>query len=68
MAIYDLKCDDCGHEFEKFVTGFLKDEDRECPDCGSRKISQQFTGVFGVGSTGSCSTGGCSSPPSGGFG
>lgn len=68
MAIYDLKCDECGEEFEKFVTGFLKDEDRECPECGSRKISQRYTGFFGVGSS-SCGTGGgCSSPPGGSFG
>lgn len=67
MAIYDLKCDECGEEFEKFVTGFLKDEDRVCPECGSREISQRYTGVFGVGSS-SCGTGGCSSPPGGSFG
>lgn len=67
MAIYDLKCDECGEQFEKYVTGFLKDEDKECPECGSRKISQQFTGFFGVGSS-SSSSGGCSSPPGGSFG
>ncbi|MCL4473497.1 MAG: zinc ribbon domain-containing protein [Actinobacteria bacterium] len=69
MAIYDLKCDDCGKQFEMFVTGFLTDEDRECPRCNSRRVSQKFNSSFGIGS--SCSSksgGGCSTPPSGSFG
>ncbi len=66
MAIYDLKCDKCGKQFEKYVTGFLKDDDKECPECGSREISQQFTSFFGVGSSGG--SGGCSAPPGGSFG
>jgi putative FmdB family regulatory protein len=67
MPIYDLKCDDCGHRFEKFITGFLKDKDKECPRCYSRRISQQFSGgSFGVG--GSSAGGGCSAPPRSGFG
>ncbi len=52
MAIYDLKCNECGNEFEKFVTGFLKDSDKECPDCNSRDVVQVFTS-FGIGSCGS---------------
>jgi len=68
MAIYDLKCDDCGKQFEKFVTGFLKEEDKECPRCNSRKVSQRFNGSFGIGSSCSNSGGGCSTPPFGGGG
>lgn len=71
MPIYDLKCDDCGHSFEKFVSSFIKDEEKECPRCYSRKVSQQYSGSsFGIGgcsSTGSGS-GGCSVPPRSGFG
>ena len=67
MAIYDLKCDDCGHQFEKFVTGFLSDEDKTCPRCDSRKVSQKYNGTFGIG-TSSAGSGGCGSPPNTSFG
>ena len=43
MASYDLVCDACGHDFEVFRQGFLKDEDRVCPDCGSTEVRQKFT-------------------------
>lgn len=48
MASYDLKCGSCGKEFEVFVRGFLKDDDKVCPDCGGREIKQRFTGFGGV--------------------
>ena len=44
MASYDLICDKCGAAFEVFRQGFLRDEDRVCPDCGSYDITQRFTG------------------------
>lgn len=60
MAFYDLKCDDCGHKFEKFVSGFLKDGDKSCPECGSRKVTRKFAGSFSIGKLGSAGTGdGC---------
>lgn len=65
MAIYDLKCDECGHQFEKFVTGFLRDDDKKCPECGSNDISQKFTSFFGGSSGDGC---GCSTPPGSSFG
>jgi putative FmdB family regulatory protein len=68
MAIYDLKCDDCGKQFEKFVTGFLTEADKECPRCHSRRISQKFNSSFGIGSSCSNKGGGCNTPPAGGFG
>jgi putative FmdB family regulatory protein len=68
MPFYDLKCDDCGHQFEKFVTGFIKDDDKECPRCYSRKVSQQYSGGFGIGGSLSGGGGGCSVPPGSGFG
>jgi putative FmdB family regulatory protein len=66
MAIYDLKCDECGHQFEKFVSGFLSEQDKVCPECGSHRISQKFTSFFGSCVTGS--GGGCAPPAGGGFG
>lgn len=43
MASYDLVCLACGHDFEVFVPGFIKDEDRQCPACGSFKTRQKFS-------------------------
>lgn len=69
MAFYDLKCDDCGHQFEKFVSGFLRDDDRVCPECGSRNVSQEFTGNFSIGGLRPSSPGGgCGATSGGGFG
>jgi len=70
MASYDLKCSGCGHEFELFVQGFLKEQHRVCPDCGGTEIEQLMTG-FMMGSTGS--SGGsfgeaCASAPPAGCG
>ncbi|NLO28050.1 MAG: zinc ribbon domain-containing protein [Actinobacteria bacterium] len=48
MATYDLRCRSCGRDFEVFVLGFLKDETKVCPDCGSREVEQRFTGFGGV--------------------
>lgn len=62
MASYDLICDECGHDFEVFRQGFLKDEDRMCPDCGSTEVRQKFSSFLsGIGGS---SGGGCA--PSGG--
>jgi putative FmdB family regulatory protein len=43
MASYDLICEKCDHEFEVFRQGFLKDEDRVCPACGSQDVRQKFS-------------------------
>jgi len=43
MASYDLVCEQCGHAFEVFHQGFLKDDDRVCPDCGSEDVRQKFS-------------------------
>lgn len=58
MAIYDLKCKECGNEFEKFVNGFLTENDKECPKCNSRDVKQIFNSSFGIGGS-SCSSGSC---------
>lgn len=68
MASYDLKCGGCGHEFEVFVQGFLKEHHRVCPDCQGTDVEQLFTG-FMMGSVGASAGplgGACASaPPSG---
>jgi putative FmdB family regulatory protein len=43
LATYDLVCLECGHVFEVFVQGFLKNEDRQCPSCDSFKTRQKFS-------------------------
>ena len=35
MPSYDLACEACDHPFEAFRQGFLRDEDRVCPECGA---------------------------------
>ncbi len=44
MPSYDLVCDTCEHGFEAFRQGFLRDEDRVCPECGAGGARQLFTG------------------------
>lgn len=71
MPIYDLHCDACGHSFEKFVSRFITDEDKECPRCYSREVSQRFNGgSFSVGgrSSSSPASGGCTAPRGSSFG
>ena len=44
MPSYDLECVACDHPFEAFRQGFLRDEDRVCPECGATDARQLFTG------------------------
>jgi putative FmdB family regulatory protein len=58
MASYDLVCEACGDTFEVFCQGFLRDEDKVCPACGSTEVRQKFSSflrTFGRTSGGSCS-------------
>jgi putative FmdB family regulatory protein len=72
MAFYDLICETCGTSFEVFRQGFLRDDDRVCPECGSVDVQQKFTSFLsGVGSGsgwGGGSGGGCSAPSGSPFG
>ncbi len=61
MASYDLVCNDCDHEFEVYVQGFLKDEDRVCPQCESTSVRQKFSSFLrnlGAGGSSSCAPSG----------
>lgn len=44
MPSYDLACVACDHGFETFRQGFLRDEDRVCPECGAADARQLITG------------------------
>ena len=73
MPSYDLACEACDHRFEAFRQGFLRDEDRFCPECGEAGARQLFTGfvtarpssgdsapsVVGFGGGGGCCGGSC---------
>jgi putative FmdB family regulatory protein len=72
---YDLTCTECDNGFEAFRQGFLRDEDRVCPECGAVDARQMFTGfvtarpskgaaaaaptVVGFGGGGGCCGGSC---------
>lgn len=44
MPTYDLACRECDAPFEAFRQGFLRDEDRVCPQCGAADARQLMTG------------------------
>lgn len=43
MAQYDFTCRSCDQTFEVFSTGFINDEQRHCPHCGSRDVQQRYS-------------------------
>ena len=75
MPSYDLTCTECDHGFEAFRQGFLRDEDRVCPETLAVDARQMFTGfvtarpskgaaaaaptVVGFGGGGGCCGGSC---------
>ena len=67
MASYDFVCQQCANEFELFVSGFLKQKDRRCPQCGSTDVRQKFSSFLrNIGS--SATSEGCSPTRGSGFG
>jgi putative FmdB family regulatory protein len=43
MPIYEYKCQDCGTKFEKLVRRAPADTGVECPSCGQKHLSQEFS-------------------------
>jgi putative FmdB family regulatory protein len=39
MPIYEYRCEDCGHRFEKLVFT-NKDADPRCPECDSARVDK----------------------------
>lgn len=64
MAQYDFVCNECGHAFDVFSKGFIKDQQKQCPQCGSRKVRQKFSSFLRNGPSSS----GCDAPSKSGFG
>ncbi len=46
MPTYDLECAACDTRFETFRQGFLRDDDRVCPECGESGARQLITGFI----------------------
>jgi putative FmdB family regulatory protein len=68
MPTYQLACDDCGCDYEIFLTRVLTDADKTCPNCGSSKVRQVYRDFFGFrksgglgGSSSESGSGGCGS-------
>jgi len=68
MPIYEFKCGDCSHEFERLV--FKRDEEVSCPKCNGQKVSKLmsqcafktdsgFTPASGSSGCSSCSASSC---------
>lgn len=43
MPIYEYKCDSCGNKFEKLVRRPEESDGLECPSCGERHLSREFS-------------------------
>ena len=57
MPIYDFKCAECGHRFEKLTTIARRDQ-VTCPKCGGH-VGRVYEGKWYMGSTKSSGGGGC---------
>jgi putative FmdB family regulatory protein len=70
MSQYEFSCRECEGDFEVFSTGFIKDEQKRCPECGSADVRQKFTSFLrgGSSSSGPARAGGCAAPVASGFG
>ena len=64
MALYGFVCRECGHTFEVFSIGFIKEEQKECPKCGSRDVQQKLSSFLRSGPA----SAGCSVPVGSPFG
>jgi putative FmdB family regulatory protein len=55
MAIYDFRCDKCGHIGEYIISPSVKDEIPEkCPKCNDGNFVKQFPNSFAFDIVGSC--------------
>ncbi len=47
MPIYEYRCEDCGHSFDKFVRSMFSSIDLECPHCHSKRCKKSIS-LFGT--------------------
>ena len=43
MPIYEYQCQDCNTKFEKLVRRAAESADVNCPSCGQKHLSQQYS-------------------------
>jgi putative FmdB family regulatory protein len=43
MPIFEYACDDCGTRFEKLVRRSAETEAVQCPSCGDRHVTTQYS-------------------------
>jgi putative FmdB family regulatory protein len=43
MPIYEYKCQDCNTKFEKLVRRAAESVDVNCPSCGQKRVSQEYS-------------------------
>ncbi len=63
MPIYEYTCQDCGHDFEKFVRSVTSAQVPACPQCGGDHVKKGWS-VFGMGKADAGSSGFASSAAS----
>jgi len=56
MPIKVIRCEECGHIFERLISSSQWSSVQKCPVCGGEKTCQTFTGQ--VIAKGSCDKGG----------
>ena len=52
MPIFEYKCPNCGHRFEKLVLSSRRQRELNCPECGSPDV-QKAISLFGTAAKGS---------------
>jgi len=58
MPTYELRCRECGHEFDLFLLRLMRDGDRVCPECDSTEVERGVGGgVLGSGTKSRPATG-----------
>lgn len=62
MPIYEYRCNQCGHQFEKLIQN-QNDLPDKCPECGAeglKKLFSTFSAGAAASSTSPCADGSCS--------
>ena len=65
MPIYEYKCQDCGTKFEKLLRRSEEAAGLNCPSCGKRHLSQEFSTFAAHANGGQAPTSGAPVCPSG---
>lgn len=49
VPTYELRCEECGNRFERFLQRLLAESDRVCPRCGSVRVKPGVGGGYVAG-------------------